>query len=97
MIAFIVAFAMMIIPIVTIAILLGSLYSLVLVFGAGALVRRWESALARRRLLAGRCPRCREQVTKATSEGWTCVWCGAAFLPSGAEVMPEDKALPDAG
>jgi hypothetical protein len=95
LLAFAAAFGLMIIPIVTIAILLGSLYSLVFVVGLGRLIGAWERSLAKGLLERGICPRCRESISIVPpSDGAVCVWCGASYGSGGEEIEREVHNAP---
>jgi hypothetical protein len=84
--AFFTAFALMFIPIVTIGILLASLYSLVLVVGVEKVMGWLEMALARRRLAQGACPQCASPVAAVDATRCECTGCRAVYEPSGVEL-----------
>lgn len=93
--AFVVAFAFMFIPIVTIVILLLSLYSLVFVAGAGQAIGSIERWMARGYLRRGECPRCRERIVGGESiPAFMCGGCGTGFGTDGEEVeVNQDQEL----
>ncbi len=76
--AFVVAFALMFIPVVTIALLLLSLYSLVFVVAIGKGLDRLERALGAGALREGRCPACRGTIQRAGTID-QCESCGLHF------------------
>lgn len=97
--AFFIAFAMMLYPIVAIVMLIAAIYLVVVFWALGRVLRAVERRVARRGIARDRCPACGGRLERfslpevADAEIHDCSECSRAYLPNGDQWTP-DRAPP---